>query len=258
MLGIAINPPEEAALMAGMAVLQEKRFQSVQAMYKALYGGQTAVPATPQPPVPQHIHRHMPQPAPQSVYQNAYKKRNVAIILASSIGGVCLLTLAIVLAVLAPWPSNTGGRGNTDGNLGAISEGPFTEQQATPSPPPTSPSPIAPLRPSPTPREVPTPTPAVTQGAANFTIHNNTDVSFQVYVRKPGNTDWEEFPNAIEPGAYCYLDFMSDWNIHSWYLKLEFSDGKTFEWTDPFDFGSISNLYITLTNDGGTANARWE
>jgi hypothetical protein len=41
-LGIIINPAQEAALMKGMAVLQENRWQSVGELYAALYGAQSA------------------------------------------------------------------------------------------------------------------------------------------------------------------------------------------------------------------------
>jgi hypothetical protein len=44
MLGIPVNPAQEAALMRGMAVLQEYRFQSVSEMYASLYGQQSGAP----------------------------------------------------------------------------------------------------------------------------------------------------------------------------------------------------------------------
>jgi len=67
MLGVAIDPAQEAALMRGMAVLQEYRFQNVSELYASLYGQQTApvavhTSATTQPtavPVP-HV-PHAPQ-----------------------------------------------------------------------------------------------------------------------------------------------------------------------------------------------------
>jgi hypothetical protein len=46
MLGIPVNPAQEAALMRGMAVLQKNRFQSVSELYNALYNVQTDMPIT--------------------------------------------------------------------------------------------------------------------------------------------------------------------------------------------------------------------
>jgi len=51
MLGIAIDPTQEAALMRGMAVFQEYRFQNVPELYSSLYDAQTAVSAAVQTPV---------------------------------------------------------------------------------------------------------------------------------------------------------------------------------------------------------------
>ena len=48
-MGIAIDPKQENAMMMGMAVLQDKRFQSVPAIYAAMYGtklSQSSLPAT--------------------------------------------------------------------------------------------------------------------------------------------------------------------------------------------------------------------
>jgi len=43
-LGVAIHPVQEAALMKGMAVLQENRWHSVAELYNALFGQQAGVP----------------------------------------------------------------------------------------------------------------------------------------------------------------------------------------------------------------------
>ena len=44
MLGIPVDPPQEAALMMGMAVLQKNRFQNVSELYASLYGLQPGTP----------------------------------------------------------------------------------------------------------------------------------------------------------------------------------------------------------------------
>ena len=70
-LGISIDPKKETALMMGMAVMQNKRFQSIPAIYSAMYGvplsGTTSLPA-PQVASPQNVAIPSQQPATPQQY----------------------------------------------------------------------------------------------------------------------------------------------------------------------------------------------
>ncbi|MCL2747050.1 MAG: protein kinase [Oscillospiraceae bacterium] len=65
MYGVAIHPAQEAALMKGLAVLQENRFRDTRELYMALYN----VPAA--PPMPTHMSATMPAPMPMSATMTA-------------------------------------------------------------------------------------------------------------------------------------------------------------------------------------------
>jgi len=139
MLGIPIDPAQEAALMRGMAVLQEHRFQNVSELYASLYGAQTGTTtgayATAQPAAAtptttssqytqQQPSQHMYQQPSQTQYQQPQyqqpqhsaqtppkktgfagwsTKRKVA----SIIGGTAILLLIILLALPSEDPANT-------------------------------------------------------------------------------------------------------------------------------------------------------
>ena len=136
-LGIAIDRAQEAALMAGMAVLQERRPQNVEGLQRALYSAAAPQPVgaavqpssmppvytpPPQPipqPVPQPMQYQPPPPMPQPVQQPVpypmsnqgytppiQAKKSKAGLIASIIGGVCLVSIAAVLLIFTPWSSD--------------------------------------------------------------------------------------------------------------------------------------------------------
>ena len=64
-MGISIDQRKETALMMGMAVLQDKRFQSIPAIYSAMYGQQlqqTTIPTASQGAVPAPVQSPPSQP----------------------------------------------------------------------------------------------------------------------------------------------------------------------------------------------------
>jgi hypothetical protein len=134
-LGIDVEPAREKALMQGMAALQENRFQSVRAMYNALYDSatvyipqpvstvtpaaqpettqsavqaQTAVPAQaaaqvqPRAPVYPPVPAGPPQVQPfqhtgKSKPQSNPGKPKIEHIIIAAIAGVCLITVLLVM-----------------------------------------------------------------------------------------------------------------------------------------------------------------
>jgi hypothetical protein len=109
-LGVSINPAQEAALMKGMAVLQENRFANVQELRRALQPGSegkftlpdrpTGVATLDTPPLPA-------APVYTGVPPQPVRKPKTALI-ASITGGICVAAIAAVLLVWQPWDSDGG------------------------------------------------------------------------------------------------------------------------------------------------------
>jgi hypothetical protein len=84
MLGFQIDPAQEAALIRGMAVLQEHRFQSVSELYASLYGSQTGTPQQyqqlqqqhQQPPQQMHPSQQQYQPPPLPLQDQHYQTQS--------------------------------------------------------------------------------------------------------------------------------------------------------------------------------------
>jgi len=108
-LGIAINPVHEAALMKGMAVLTEHRFQNIETLRNAINNEQLTTNNNIPPPPVTVAH---PTPTPVApvytgVPSQPAKKSKTALI-ASIIGGVCVAAIAVVLLIWQPWDSGGG------------------------------------------------------------------------------------------------------------------------------------------------------
>ena len=106
-LGIAIDPNKENALMYGMAVRAENRFQNIALLYNALYGGQYQAPPT-QPSVspqyqPPRTPTQVPPPYQPPNNYGGYRQQNksrLPIILAAVIGGIVLIGSILLLTLV--------------------------------------------------------------------------------------------------------------------------------------------------------------
>jgi hypothetical protein len=265
MLGFPIDPTQEAALMRGMAVLQEHRFQNVSELYAALYGQQPGTPAsaTAQPiaaPIPhapqqyqqtthpsqqqyhqqpQQYQQHQPQPHqnyqhPQPLSQTPpeksgfagwLKRRKVPVI----IGSVAVILLIILLpGLLSDEPAN---------NNGGVT--------VTASPPPTAEPEPSPIRVSINGSWV-----SQVQGdyTTEFTFNDTTNRFYMVHLQSPDDNP-ENF--TVVEGTFSIsgdnIFLSSEWGAES-NDDFIFPVGLNEQWNITFN---LSGQTLTLYDEDG-------
>jgi serine/threonine protein kinase len=225
-LGISIDPAQEAAMMKGMTVLQEDRWQSVGELYGALYQAQ-AVPVV----APQPVSVAPPMPAPTTkpaavVADIVTPKSSAGNKKKFILGGIVTAVIAVMVIVVAAMNGNGGGSiyVPTPHDEGSLST------NSTPSPIDSSPSPNVITAPSPLPQTAHY-TRTITLGQF---ICENTDNRSQ---QKGWCTKGVEIDDGSVTSPWSAKDFTS-----SRYLILEF--GK-----EPA--GNIDFVWKGDTNDWG-------
>ena len=170
-MGILIDPAREAALMRGMAVLQEYRFKNVSEMYFALYVAQTGVPAAAiisatmpsaaasAENTPQAQNQAAPQvftPTPISMPTLAAAKPKRMTKQKWIMAIACGVMVGVLVFAWNMWQQNATGPETSEGFASSL---PPIESPTIPQTP-SSPAPDTPASDTPSPSPSPTPSPS--------------------------------------------------------------------------------------------------